>query len=132
MIKFILALSLIFPLIIHCQTVVNGDTIQNMEVTTDQEAHYPDGDMAMYQYVYQNIVWPDYHEKVFNQSLSLSFDVLPDSSLTNFVVLGSVDQKIDEAVINVMKTLKFAPYIQLGTKTKSNQMVNIPIRKRFE
>ena len=130
--KKIIFIILFLPLAVAAQQVVNGDTIKNMEVTTDQESHYPDGDMALYQFIYQNIKWPDYTDQVFNSKLTISFDVLPDSSLCNFKILKSVDSRIDQAVIEIMKTIRFAPYIQLGNPAKSNQMINIPVRKRFE
>ncbi|GAB4302048.1 MAG: hypothetical protein Kow0068_24820 [Marinilabiliales bacterium] len=132
MLKYFLILLVFAPVILNCQQVVNGDTIKNMEVTTNREAQYPEGQTALFQYIYQNIKWPDYHDKVFNQNLSISFDVMPDSSLTNFKILKSVDSEIDNAVLNVFKTIKFAPMIQMGNIVKSNQFMDIPIRKRFE
>ncbi|MFH2141650.1 MAG: energy transducer TonB [Bacteroidota bacterium] len=105
---------------------------QNMAVTVDQEAHFPEGEMAMYQYIYQNIKWPALTAKVFDETMMLSFNVLTDSTTADIEIMSGVEPSIDKAVIDVLKKMKFAPSVQLGTPIKMNLMINIPIRKRFE
>jgi len=57
---------------------------------------------------------------------------LVDSSVTEIAVMKSIDKQVDKAITDVLKTMKFAPSVQLGTSVKMNLMINVPVRHRFE
>lgn len=103
----------------------------NQQVTINQEAQYPGGDQALIQYIYQNIKWPDATKgKLVMDDMTISLDVLPDSSAINVLALKKVGFGIDEVVVDLIKKAKFVPSIQNNTAVKMNIMVNIPIQVR--
>ena len=107
----------------------NGNV--NMQVVEQQQAHYPKGEQAFFQYVYSHLAYPECVKgKVIDDSVTISFDVLPDSTLTNFVVLKDVECNIGNIIVDILRTMKFAPSIQNGTKVKENMMYNFPVRVR--
>jgi hypothetical protein len=103
----------------------------NQTVKINQEAQFPGGDQALIQYVYQNIKWPDATKgKVVIDEMTISLDVLPDSSAINVLALKKVGYGIDEVVVDLIKKAKFIPSIQNNTAVKMNIMINIPIQVR--
>lgn len=103
----------------------------NQQVTINQEAQYPGGDQVLIQYIYQNIKWPDATKgKLVMDEMTISLDVLPDSSAINVLALKKVGFGIDEVVVELIKKAKFVPSIQNNTAVKMNIMVNIPIQVR--
>jgi periplasmic protein TonB len=103
----------------------------NQQVQVNQEAQFPGGDQALVQYIYQNIKWPDATKgNVIIDEMTVTLDVLPDSSAINVVALKKVGFGIDEAVVNLIKKAKFVPSIQNNTAVKMNIMFNIPIQVR--
>jgi len=125
--KLFVFLTLIsFSFLVNAQ---NYSDPQNMKVITSQEAHYPKGDQALFNYVYNNIV---YSKEALaaepSGEVTVSFDVEADSSLTGFLVLSKVGYGIDEEIVRVLKTLKFAPSIQNGFFMKMNLMLSFPIK----
>ena len=103
----------------------------NQTVKVNQEAQFPGGDMALVEYIYQNIKWPDATKgKVVIDEMTVTLDVLPDSSAINVVALKKVGFGIDEAVVDLIKKAKFVPSIQNNTAVKMNIMFNIPIQVR--
>jgi len=103
----------------------------NQQVTINQEAQFPGGDQALIQYIYQNIKWPEATKgKLVMDEMTISLDVLPDSSAINVLALKKVGFGIDEAVVDLIKKAKFIPSIQNNTAVKMNIMVNIPIQVR--
>lgn len=103
----------------------------NQQVKINQEAQFPGGDQAMIQYVYKNIKWPDETKgRVIIDEMIISLDVLPDSSTANITVLKKVGYGVDEAVVSLIKDVKFVPSVQNGTTVKMNIMLNIPVQVR--
>ncbi|HIE15594.1 MAG TPA: hypothetical protein EYP69_01585 [Bacteroidales bacterium] len=75
---------------------------QNMKVIVNQEPYYPAGDQKLYSLVYDKIVFPIKPKgTLINGKIVLSFDVLPDSSLTNIVVMQGIEEDIDQQVVNI-------------------------------
>ena len=104
---------------------------QNMNVITQQEAHYPGGDEALYKYLNTNIKFSaEAKAKNFVGKTSVSIDVMPDSTLQNIVLLNNLGYGIDEEVVRLLKPLKFAPSIQNGTLLRMNVIMDIPIMAR--
>jgi len=105
---------------------------QNMKVIVNQEPYYPAGDQKLYSLVYDKIVFPIKPKgTLINGKIVLSFDVLPDSSLTNIVVMQGIEEDIDQQVVNIFRQLKFAPSIQNSIPVKMNVMYTIQVAKRY-
>lgn len=103
----------------------------NQQVVVNQEAQFPGGDQALVQYVYQNIKWPEETKgHLIMDEMTISLDVLPDSVITNIVLLKKVGYGIDEIVVDLIKKLKFIPSIQNGIAVKMNIILVVPIQVR--
>lgn len=109
-----------------------GNDPQNMQVVVNQEPHYPAGDQALYQLIYQQLKFPEKPKgTLINSQVILYFDVMPDSSLQNFVVMQGIEDDIDNQIIDIMKPLKFVPSVQNNTAVKMNVMYTIQVTKRY-
>jgi len=103
----------------------------NQTVKVNQEAQFPGGDQALVQYIYNNIKWPEATiGKTVIDEMTVTLDVLPDSSAINVVALKKVGLGIDEIVVDLIKKAKFIPSIQNNTAVKMNIMISIPIQTR--
>lgn len=121
----------VFLFLIFAGFSVSAFSQVNQQVTINQEAQYPGGDQALIQYIYQNIKWPDATKgKLVMDEMTISLDVLPDSSAINVLALKKVGFGIDEVVVELIKKAKFVPSIQNNTAVKMNIMVNVPIQVR--
>jgi TonB family protein len=102
---------------------------QNIAVVTEQEPFYPKGDWELYKYVLNEVKYSDESKQKFIEGeVMLSFDVLPDSTISNTSVISGVCCGINEEVQRVVKTLKFAPAMQNGIKMRMNVMMNFPVK----
>ncbi len=123
---------ILFPLLIFSQD--NKDTQKNPKdinftVTKQQEPFYPKGDKDLFLYIWKNIKYSDSAiAKKVDGNVMISFDVLPDSSLSGIVVLSGVGYGIDEQVAGLFAPLKYAPGIMNGTNVKMNSVLTIPVR----
>ena len=127
-----LFLIIFIPIIVFSQERTanpnNPDDV-NFKFVTQQEPFYPAGELALYTYLYNNIKYSDNAiAKKITGEVMLSFYVMPDSTLTNIMVLPGIDDSIDAEVIRVMSKLKYAPGIQNNTKTKMNVIITVPIK----
>ena len=101
----------------------------NFKINYNQEAHYPGGEQAFYTYIFSNIQYSDEaKQNKMSGSVLISFDVLTDSTLTNFVILSSPGFGVDQEIIRLLKPLKFAPALAAGQVIKQNMMLSIPVR----
>jgi hypothetical protein len=131
-ITVLLFVSLFASSMVQAQDHPVADKHGNMKVEIQQEPHYPKGEQALYQYVYGHLKYPDLPAGTqLKGQIILSFDVLPDSSLVNFVTMQSLDKGIDKSIIEILKNLKFAPSIQNGIPVKMNVMLAFPITKHY-
>jgi len=106
----------------------NPDDV-NFSFKTEQEPYYPAGDNVLFAYFYNNIKYSDEAKaKNISGNIMISFDVMPDSSLTNIIVLSGVGFGIDEELVKLIEPLKYAPGIQSGVKTKMNVILTIPVK----
>jgi len=102
---------------------------QNIAVVTEQEPFYPKGDLELYKHVLHAIKYSDEAKQKFIEGeVMLSFDVLPDSTISNTNVISGVCCGINEEVQRVVKELKFAPAMQNGIKMRMNVMMNFPVK----
>ncbi|MBN2681771.1 MAG: energy transducer TonB [Bacteroidales bacterium] len=103
----------------------------NKQVNIDVEAHYPQGEMALYSHFFQNLKFPEEaKKKTIDAVISLSYEVMPDSTVGNITVLKKIGYGVDEEITKILKPLKFAPRIEEGVPVRSNMMLNIPIQRR--
>ena len=101
----------------------------NFKVVTQQEPSYPAGDNALYSYLYNNIKYSDEaKEKNVSGNVMISFNVMPDSTLSDIMVLAGVGYGVDEELVRLIKPLKYIPGIQNSEKTKMNVILTIPIK----
>lgn len=102
---------------------------QNIKVVTNTEPSFPKGDNALYSYVYMNLKYSEESKKKYIQGeVTLSFDVKPDSTVTNIILISGVGYGVDEEVKKLIQTLKFSPGIQNGMVIKMNTMYTFPIK----
>ncbi|MFH0864954.1 MAG: energy transducer TonB [Bacteroidota bacterium] len=103
----------------------------NFTFKTDQQPFYPEGDISLFTYFYNNI---NYNENAVADKISgevmVSFYVMPDSTLAEINVLSGVGYGIDEEVARVLKPLKYAPGIIDGEKVKMNVILYVPVRTK--
>jgi hypothetical protein len=101
---------------------------QNMTVTT-QDAFYPKGEQALFTYVMYNTKYSEESKKKYVEgNISLSFDVLADSTVSNVKILGDLGDGVGDAVKNLVEKLKFAPATMMGVKVKSTVMMDFPVK----
>jgi TonB family protein len=101
---------------------------QNMTVTT-QDAFYPKGEQALYIYIMYNTKYPEESIKKYVEgNVSLSFDVMADSSVTNVKIISDVGYGVGEEVKKLLEKLKFAPATMMGVKVKSNLIMDFPVK----
>lgn len=101
----------------------------NFKVNYDQEAHYPAGAEAFYAYIYKNITYTDEaKQKMISGDVLVSFDVMPDSTVSNIIILSSPGCGVDEEINRLIAPLKFAPAMAKGTPMRQNMMMSIPVR----
>ncbi|MFI5164305.1 MAG: energy transducer TonB [Bacteroidia bacterium] len=101
---------------------------QNMTVTT-QDAFYPKGEQALYAYVMNNVKYSDGAKKIYlSGQVSLSFDVMPDSSVANVKIINDPGYGVGEEVKKLVEKLRFAPAIQMGMRVKMNLIMDFPVK----
>jgi TonB family protein len=101
----------------------------NYDINYSQEAHFPDGDQAFYSYLFNSIRYSD--EAIENRvagNAMVSFDVLPDSTISNIIVISSPGYGIDEEIVRLLSTVKFAPAVLEGKPREQNMIITIPLR----
>lgn len=102
---------------------------QNMKVVTNSEPSYPKGDQALFTYVYMNLKYPEAAIKKFVEGeITLSFDVKPDSTVSNIVLISGVGNGVDEELKKLILGMKFVPAVQNGRPVKMNTMYSFPVK----
>ncbi|HEY4798951.1 MAG TPA: TonB family protein [Bacteroidia bacterium] len=117
-------------LLVICEVVAQDKNTdkQNMTVTT-QDAFYPKGEQALYNYVLMNTRYPEESKKNYvTGNVELSFDVMPDSTLKNVKIISDVGFGVGEEVKKVVEKLKFAPAMQMGMRVKMNLIMDFPVK----
>lgn len=130
--KSIIVFSLMFIVFsvnkAFCQ---NYNDKQNIQVSTNQEPVYPQGEKAFYEYVNSNIRFSDEAKKNYIKGdVTMSFDVKADSTISNVMVISGIGYGIDEEITRIIEKTKFAPAVQNGFKVRMNVMITIPVVAR--
>jgi protein TonB len=120
-------LILFLTCIVTCVAAQNADS-QNKKIITDAEPVYPKGDQQLYIDVSNNI---KYSEAALSINLRgevlISFDVKPDSTVSNVVIISGVGNGIDEEVKRYIEKVKFCPGVQNGRPVRMNTMYTLPV-----
>ena len=58
----------------------------------------------------------------------VSFDILPDSTISNIVVISSPGYGTAEELVSLLKPLKFAPAVLEGKPREQNIIITVPLR----
>lgn len=105
------------------------DRGQNMLIEYDSEASYPGG-MSKFIGDIWNLM--EYSQEALDAKIDtqimVSFDVLPDSSISGVEILTPVGMGVDEEFERVIKTMKFIPAVAEGNRVKMNVIHSIPLR----
>jgi protein TonB len=103
----------------------------NFTAVTQQEPFFMAGDQALYSYFFKNIQYSDSAiSKKISGNVMISFDVMPDSTIANSIVLTGVGYGIDEEIVRLLRKLKYAPGIINGQATKMNVILTVPVRAK--
>lgn len=127
--SFVLVLCIIpFNFIVSAQVEPQKDS-KNFTIHYNQQAHYPAGDAAFYKLISESMKYSEEAKRVMlDGTILISFDVMPDSTLSNFVILSSPGYGTDQELIRVLKPLKFAPAMANGYPIRQNVILSIPVR----
>jgi TonB family protein len=102
---------------------------QNMQVITSRDPFYPKGEQALYSYVLYNVKYSEESkQKYIEGNVELSFDVMPDSSVSNARILSDVGYGVGEEVKKLVEKLKFSPAVQMGMRVKMNLIMDFPVK----
>lgn len=83
----------------------------------------------LYKTVFNSISYSEEaRQSGLNGQVELSFDVNPDSTVSNVVIIAGPGMGVNEQVKNILEHLRFAPAIQNGMRTRMNVMMNFPVR----
>lgn len=127
--NFVFLLLALSALSLSAQTTKPANDPQNIKVVTDREPQYPKGEQELYNYVYMNVKYPEESKKKYVEGeVTLSFDVLRDSTVSNCIIISGVGFGVDEEVKKLVEKIKFAPAIQNGMMIKMNVMMNFPVK----
>jgi protein TonB len=102
---------------------------QDREVRTNREPSYVKGDPALYAEVSANLKYPEAAIKKYVEGeVTLSFDVKPDSTVTNVMIINGVGSGVDEEVKKYIQSLKFLPGLQNGRPVRMSTMYTFPVK----
>jgi outer membrane biosynthesis protein TonB len=105
------------------------DRGQNMVIEYDSEASYPGGLSKFIGDIWNAMEYTqEALDAKIDTQIMVSFDVLPDSSISGVEILNPVGMGVDEEFERVLKTLKFIPAVAEGNKVKMNVIHSIPLR----
>jgi TonB family protein len=98
-------------------------------VITTQDAFYPKGDQALYTYIMYSVTYSEESiKKYIEGNVSLSFDVMADSTIKNVTIISDPGYGLGAEVKKLVEKLKFAPAIQMGMKVRMNVVMDFPVK----
>lgn len=117
-------------LLIGTPIVTSAQTdAQNKKVETDAEPRFPKGDQVLYALILNDLEYSKEAKAAYAEGeVSVSFDVLPDSTVSNIQVISGVGYGIDDAVKKRLAGFKFAPGVQNGMAVRMNTMYSFPVK----
>lgn len=121
---FIVLLLILFSFASNAQ----DNSGQNMKVETT-DAHYPEGDQALTNYLFYNMKFSE--EAKANKvqgDMMVSFFVEADSSLTNIKVITDLGYGCSDNMKALLEKVKYAPALVNGTPMRSKVIITVPVR----
>lgn len=90
-------------------------------------AEFPGGEAALYQYIKQNLLYPDRADKNNIQgTVRVQFLVKKDGSVSNVVVKRPLGYGLDEEAIRVIRSMpKWKPATERGQRVAESFMITI-------
>jgi len=114
--------------IIFCAISLNAFSQANMEIVTEQVAHYPKGDTEFFMYLNHSLKYsPEAKLDEIKGKLMFSFDVDVDSTISNFMFMNNVGYGVEDSLKKLILPLKFAPKVMNGKAFKSSTMFTFPV-----
>lgn len=102
--------------------------LQSAQPLNNQEPFYPKGEVALERYVNSQIRFsPESKTKGVKGEVVISFDVRPDSTITNAMIISGPGFGIEEEVKRIVEGLKFAPALHNGQTIRMNIMHTFPV-----
>ncbi len=102
---------------------------QNISVILQKEPEFKGGEKALFKYFSDSL---HYSNEAISKKIAgevmVSFDIMPDSNLTNIKIFSGVGYGVDEEVVKLFKKIKFGPSIQNGVTLRMNMIISIPVR----
>ena len=101
----------------------------NFQVVQQQKAHYQGGDVALQEYFNIHLNYPQeaLDKRVYGEVM-LSYDVLPDSTVSDVVVLSGVGYGVDEEIARMIRSMKFVPAVSNGVVIRSTMIISINVK----
>ncbi len=95
--------------------------------TTEKMPEFPDGDLALFNWLKQNTQYPkDARKQRIEGKVYVTFVILEDGSITKAEVKKSVYPSLDQEAIRVISSLpKFNPAIQKGRPVRVSYMIPV-------
>lgn len=98
----------------------------NFSVEMQSEPQYPQGNAALYKYFFENTQYPqEAIDKKVEGTVTLSFYVETDSTISDIFVLAGLGSGLDEEAERLVKDLKFVPAIQNGKPVKAQMILPV-------
>lgn len=111
------------------ETTSTDDTIYD-NLSADEQPQYSGGNMAILQFITQNLKYPvTAMEQGVQGRVVVEFVVEKDGSMSNVKVVRSVDSDLDKEAVRVIKGLsKFTPGTKNGQPVRARYMLPITFR----
>jgi len=126
----ILFLILLYaPIMVFSQNTKKNPYDVNFNLVTEAEPYYEGGDITLFSYLANNIVYSEdaKSNKIFGKVM-VSFDVMPDSTLSDINVISGVGYGIDSQIVNLLKPVLYIPGVRGGERMKMNVIITVPVR----
>jgi protein TonB len=116
-------------LLLLLSTLAFSQDKQNMKVEQTKEAAYPNGDQALFTYIFNNLKYsPEAKAAKVEGEIMASVMVELDSSVTTVKIIRDLGYGIGADVKALLEKLKYGPALENGTAMRSKVILNIPVR----
>lgn len=126
----------------YCDQIIIGQNefVIVKDSLLERVAHYPDGDSALFYYIYKNVIvtpgdLPGIMEKnrtKIGGDEIIRFVILSDGTISNPLIVQSVSASIDSQVLKLLATMpKWQPALIFGKPVGSRYTLKIPFYMEF-
>jgi len=119
----------VFNMILFASYAQTEEDTKNMKVEMNREAHYVDGDQALYTFLFHNIKYTEEAKlnKIEGEAM-VSFWVEADSSLSKINIISDAGCGCSESLKELLSKLKYIPALVNGVPMRSKVILNVPVR----